>query len=82
MFVGLIDTREPHPSGRGGEPLWLDIPELRPWRWYVAAIVLLIAADRIDGWAGLVPLMVGLGCALYGVSTYTRGNDGLAKHRQ
>ena len=82
MFLGLVDTHEPQHPSRDREPLWLDLPELRPWRWYLAAIVLIVAADRVSGWAGLVPLMVGLGCALYGVTTYTRGNDGLSKYRQ
>jgi hypothetical protein len=45
-------------------------------------VVLLILADRIDGWPGLIPLTAGLGCALYGVTSYSRGNDGLSKYRQ
>ena len=28
------------------EPLWLDLPELRPWRWYVATILCFVVADR------------------------------------
>ena len=82
MFVGLVDTRNRRPDRDGNEPLWLDLPELRPWRWYVATIVFIVLADHLNGWPGVVAVMVGLGCALYGVSTYTRGNDGLSKYQQ
>jgi hypothetical protein len=82
MFVGLVDTRKQRPDPNRNEPLWLDLPELRPWRWYVATIVFIVLADHLNGWAGVVAVMVGLGCALYGVSTYTRGNDGLSKYQQ
>ncbi len=80
MFVGLVHSPEPRRDPTG--PLWLDLPELRPWRWYVAAIVGIVLADRLSGWAGLIPLVIGFGCVLYGVTTYTRGNDGLSKYRQ
>lgn len=85
MFVGLIDTRgdrpdEPDSSGR--DPLLLDLPELRPWRWYAAAIVGLVLAVELSGWPGLIPLFVGFGCFLRGVSSYCKGNDGLSKYRQ
>jgi hypothetical protein len=82
MFVGLIDTRGDRPDPGEPEPLLLDLPELRPWRWYVAAIAGLIAATQIPGWPGLIPLMLGFACFLLGVSSYYRGNDGLSKHRQ
>jgi hypothetical protein len=82
MFVGLIDTRDDRPDPPEGEPLVLDLPELRPWRWYVAAIVGLVAAVQLDGWPGLIPLLVGFGCFLRGVTSYYRGNDGLSKYRQ
>jgi hypothetical protein len=82
MFVGLIDTRDDRPDPPEGEPLVLDLPELRPWRWYVAAIVGLVAAVQLDGWPGLIPLMVGFACFLRGVTSYYRGNDGLSKYRQ
>jgi hypothetical protein len=82
MFVGLIDTRDDRPDPPRREPLVLDLPELRPWRWYVTAIVCLIAAVKLDGWLGLIPLMVGFGCALHALSSYYKGNDGLSKHRQ
>jgi hypothetical protein len=82
MFVGLIDTRNRRPDPVGREPLWLDLSELRPWRWYVATIVFLVLAIRLDGWAGLIPLMLGFGCFLYAVGSYYKGNDGLSKYRQ
>jgi hypothetical protein len=82
MFVGLIDNRDDRPDPHGREPLVLDLAELRPWRWYVAAIVCLVAAVKLDGWPGLIPLMVGFGCFLRGASSYYQGNDGLSKYRQ
>ena len=43
MFVGLVDTRKPEPEPEEErEPLLERIPELRPWRWYVAD-------DRVPG---------------------------------
>jgi hypothetical protein len=82
MFVGLIDTRDHRPDDDGREPLWLDIPELRPWRWYVATIVCLVLAVKIDGWPGLIPLAIGFGCFWYAIGSYYKGNDGLSKYRQ
>jgi hypothetical protein len=82
MFVGLVDTRDQHPDSAGNEPLWLDLPELRPWRWYVATVVLLIVADHVPSWAGVVAVIAALCCALYGASTYAHGNDGLSKYQQ
>jgi hypothetical protein len=82
MFVGLIDTRDDRPDPPGREPLVLDLPELRPWRWYVAMLVCLVAAVKLDGWLGLIPLMVGFVCFLRGASSYYKGNDGLSKYRQ
>jgi hypothetical protein len=82
MFVGLIDTRDRRPDRDGREPLWLDLPELRPWRWYLAAIVLLIAAMQLDGWPGLIPMFAGLACVMRAINSYYRGNDGLSKYRQ
>jgi hypothetical protein len=82
MFVGLIDTRDKGPEKDPREPLWLDLPELRPWPWFVATLVGLVAATQINGWPGLIPLFIGFGCFLRGVSSYYKGNDGLSKHRQ
>jgi hypothetical protein len=81
-MLGLIDTRGERPDREGRDPLWLDIPELRPWRWYVAAIVCLVVAGNVVSWAGVIAVIAGLGCALYGLTSYTSGNDGLSKHRQ
>jgi hypothetical protein len=82
MFVGLVDTRGNRPENNGRGPLWLDIPELRPWRWFVAAIVCFVLVDFVPPWTGLIAVILGMGFALYGLTTYARGNDGLSKHRQ
>jgi hypothetical protein len=85
MLVGLINTRgdrPDEPEGSGRDPLLLDLPELRPWRWYVAAIVCLVLAMTLSGWPSLIPLFLGFGCFLRGVSSYYQGNDGLSKYRQ
>ena len=85
MLVGLIDTRddrpdEPERSRRSS--LVLDLPELRPWRWFAAAIVCFVLSVILSTWALLIPLVVGFGCVLRGVSSYYQGNDGLSKYRQ
>jgi hypothetical protein len=82
MFVGLIDTRDQRPDPSEREPLWLDVPELRPWRWYVATILCFVIADRLDGWPGLIPMMVGLFCFFHAITSYYKGNDGLSQFRQ
>jgi hypothetical protein len=82
MFVGLIDTRDHGPRKEPREPLWLDLPELRPWRWFLAAIVLFVVSARMDGWPSLIPLFVAFGLFLHGVGTYYKGNDGMSKYRQ
>jgi hypothetical protein len=84
MFVGLVDTRDHRPERPDDkpEPLWLDLPELRPWKQFAAAIVLFIVADQLGGWPGLIPLFVGIGFILHGVSSYYRGNDGMSQYRQ
>jgi hypothetical protein len=56
MFVGLIDTREHRPDPVEPEPLWLDLRELRPRRWYLATTVFFAITDRLDGWPSLIPL--------------------------
>jgi hypothetical protein len=85
LFVGLIDTRDDRPErpdrARMRE-LWLDLPELRPWRWFVAAIVLFVVSANMDGWPSLIPLFVAFGLFLHGVGTYYKGNDGMSKYRQ
>jgi hypothetical protein len=82
MFVGLVDTRDRRPDRDEPEPLWLDLPELRPWRWYVATIVCLVLAVKIEGWPGLIPLFIGFACFFQALSSYYKGNDGLSKYRQ
>jgi hypothetical protein len=82
MFVGLIDTREQRPDPVGPEPLRFDLPELRPWRWYVATILCFVVADKMTGWPSLIPLAAAFACFFYALSTYYEGNDGLSKFRQ
>jgi hypothetical protein len=44
--------------------------------------VLLFVAGHVPSWVGVVAVIAALCCALYGASTYTRGNDGLSKYQQ
>ena len=82
MFVGLVDTRDQRPEpGRDG-PLWLDIPELRPWRWFLATIVAFVVAAFTGGVLCLVATFCGLAFALGGVTRYFSGNDGMREYRQ
>ena len=56
MFVGLVDTRKPEPEPEDErEPLLERIPELRPWRWYLATIVCLVASGYTPAWATVAP---------------------------
>jgi hypothetical protein len=82
MFVGLIDTRDQHPEPVGREPLLIDIPELRPWRWYLATIVCIAVSGWVPTWLGAVLVIAGLCCFFQGVTSYYKGNDGLSQHRQ
>ena len=82
MFVGLIDTREQRPDPVGPEPLQFDLPELRPWRWYLATLLCLVVADKMTGWPSLIPLAAAFACFFYALSAYYEGNDGLSKFRQ
>jgi len=41
-----------------------------------------VTADRIAGWPSLIPLTLGLGFGLYGLTSYGHGRDGLSKYRQ
>lgn len=82
MFLGLVDTRgDSSDRGQRG-PLWLDLPELRPWRWFVATIVCFVLVDVLPAWAGLIAVILGLAFALRGLTSYFRGNDGLSKYHQ
>lgn len=82
MFVGLVDTRDQRPDPVGREPLVVDIPELRPWRWYVATVVCLLVAGWVTAWLGAVLVIAGLCCFFQGITSYYKGNDGLSQHRQ
>jgi hypothetical protein len=52
------------------------------WRWYAASAACFVLADQIDGWPSLVPVTVGLGFGVYGLTSYSQGRDGLSKYRQ
>jgi hypothetical protein len=82
MMLMLIDTRDQRPEPNGREPLYLDLPELAPWRWFLTATILIVAAKILPGWPGLVPLFVGFGAFLGGIAALYRGNDGLSGYRQ
>jgi hypothetical protein len=82
MFLGLVDTREPRPDRKRREPLWLDIAELRPWRWFLATIAAFVVAGLTGGVLCLVATICGLGFALGGVTRYFSGNDGMREYRQ
>ena len=81
-MVMLIDTREPPPDPERRDRLSLDIPELRPWRWFLACIVLLAVSTAMSGWPCLIPLFFGFGAFFGGISQLYRGNDGLSQYRQ
>ncbi|MDP9346166.1 MAG: hypothetical protein M3P44_10650 [Actinomycetota bacterium] len=81
-MVMLIDAREPPPEPEGDEHLYLDIPELRPWRWFLACIVLLGLSTAMSGWPCLIPLFFGFAAFFGGVTRLYRGNDGLSSYRQ
>lgn len=78
----LIDTREPPPEPEGREPLYFDIPELRPWRWFLAALVLLTASMLMSGWPCLIPLFFGFAAFFGGCTRLYQGNDGLSGYHQ
>jgi hypothetical protein len=85
LFVGLINTRDDRPERPDRErrrELWLDLPELRPWRWFLASVVLFVVSFTMDGWPSLIPLFVGFGLFLRGVGGYYQGNDGMSKYHQ
>jgi hypothetical protein len=79
----LIDTRDDRPEPpEKRRPLWLDLPELRPWRFFAAGIVCFVLSEFVAGWPSLIPLWIGFGLVLRGITSYYRGNDGLSKYRQ
>ena len=58
------------------------IPELRPWRWFVATVVCMIASGYTPAWATVVLVTAGLCCFFQALSSYYKGNDGLSQYRQ
>jgi hypothetical protein len=52
------------------------------WPWYLAAVACFATADRLAGWPSLIPVTLGLGFGVYGLTSYAHGRDGLSKHRQ
>ena len=82
-MVMLIDTREPPPDPERRDRRHLDLPEeLRPWRWFLACVVLLVVSTVMSGWPCLIPLFLGFGAFFGGISQLYRGNDGLSEYRQ
>jgi hypothetical protein len=82
MFAALMTTRVDRPDPVGHERLAVRISRLGAWPWYLATLACFVTADRIAGWPSLIPLMLGLGCGVYGLTSYCHGRDGLSKHRQ
>ncbi len=84
MFVGLVDTRgdRDRPDKDRREPLVLDIPELRPWRWYLVTLICMIVSGYVTSWLSLILVIVGLCCFFQALTSYYKGNDGLSQHRQ
>jgi len=83
MFVGLVDSRKPDPEpGDERESMWLDLPELRPWRWYVATILCFVVSFNTGSVISFVAVVAGMCCFFWALTTYYQGNDGLSQHRQ
>ena len=81
----LIDTRDQRPDPpprRDREPLVFDIPELRPWRWYLVTIVCMVVSGYVAAWLSMLLVLGGLCCFFQGITSYYKGNDGLSQHRQ
>jgi len=81
----LIDTRDhrperPEPPER--KPLFFDIPELRPWRWYVATLVCMVVSGYVAAWLSMLLVVAALCCFFQALTSYYKGNDGLSKFRQ
>ena len=82
MIAALMTTRVDRPDAVGHEPLGVRLARLGAWPWYLATIVCFVAADRLAGWPSLIPMTLGLGCGLYGLTSNGHRRDGLSKHRQ
>ena len=81
MFAAAIVTDDHRPDAVGHKLLWL-LRDVRPWLWYVATAACFVLADQMSGWASLLPVMAGLACGLYGLTSFNHGHDGLSKYRQ
>jgi hypothetical protein len=83
MFVGLVDTRKPEPEPEDErEPLLERIPELRPWRWYLATILCLVVSGYTPAWGTVLLVTAGLCCFFQALTSYYQGNDGMRGYRQ
>ena len=82
MIAALMTSRVDRPDAVGHEPLAARLSRLGAWPWYLATVLCFVIADRLDGWPSLIPVTVGLGCGLYGLTSYGHRRDGLSKHRQ
>jgi hypothetical protein len=82
MFAALMTTHVDRPDPVGHARVGVLMSRLGAWPWYLAAIACFVTADRLAGWPSLIPMTAGLGFALYGLTSYGFGRDGLSKHRQ
>jgi len=82
MIAALMTSRVDCPDAVGRERLAARLSRLGAWPWYLATVVCFVIADRLDGWPSLIPMTVGLGCGLCGLTSYGHHRDGLSKHRQ
>jgi hypothetical protein len=81
MFATAITTGDHRHGPLGHRLLWV-LRDARPWLWCVASIACFAVADRIAGWPSLIPVMVGLTCGLFGLTSFNHGRDGLNRYRQ
>jgi hypothetical protein len=77
----LIETRDDRPEPEP-ERIWLDLPELRPWRWFAAGVIAIGLSFAFDGWPSMIPLWLGMGLVARGFLGYYRGNDGMSSYHQ
>ena len=82
MIAALMTSGVNRPDAVGHERLGARLSRLGAWPWYLATVVCFVIADRLDGWPSLIPMTLGLGCGLYGLTSYGHHRDGLSKHRQ
>jgi hypothetical protein len=82
MFAALMTTRVDRSDAVGHARVGVLLSRLGAWPWYLTTIACFVAADRLAGWPSLIPVTVGLGCGVYGLTSYGHRKDGLSKHRQ